>query len=313
LMFQRVKAGSAPNKYFIPFPKDQLQGRVITLDPMPSNKKYGTSAGTILVDSGLMNVENPAVGQLGVREMKGIKVTFHRTNFWVFGRKMAKADLTYLVQPNQRVTLECSKITSQERDYYTNLPANIEYRATIVWVGPTRPRNDRDDPNRNDVSIFDWLSKRGLNIQQFNRLVEGNMPPHNPVELDHRNFFLPPEKAASGPKEMINMMEDLGGSPEMMPVLRHGPMLAHILDTAMSCTGPSDPRLHHLLENDQQAQAAHHISEALKFAIAYYRKKSAGLGVGYGARGPGGMAPKRGFDNFRGGAIKRARGGYGFR
>merc|ERR1719391_381885 len=129
--------------------------------------------------------------------MKGVKVTFHRTNFWVFGRKMAKADLTYLIQPNHRVTLECSEITSAERQQYSALPTNVYYRATIVYVGPSRPRNDRDDPNRNDCSIFDWLSKRGLNIGQFNKLVEGNMPARNPMELNHRNFFLPPAEGAS--------------------------------------------------------------------------------------------------------------------
>ena len=37
--------------------------------------------------------------------------------------------------------------------------------------------------------------------------------------------------------------------------------------------GPSDPRLYHLLENDTMAQAAHHVSEALKCAINYYRWK----------------------------------------
>ena len=42
--------------------------------------KYGAAAGTILIDNGLMTVENPAVGQLGVKQMMGVKVTFHR---WV--------------------------------------------------------------------------------------------------------------------------------------------------------------------------------------------------------------------------------------
>ena len=37
-------------------------------------------------------------------------------------------------------------------------------------------------------------------------------------------------------------------------MLRHGPMIAHILDTAITCTGPQDPRLFTLLENDQMAQ-----------------------------------------------------------
>ena len=33
----------------------------------------------------------------------------------------------------------------------------------LTWptiAGPARPRNDKDDPNRNDVGIFDWLAKR---------------------------------------------------------------------------------------------------------------------------------------------------------
>ena len=41
---------------------------------------------------------------------------------------------------------------------------------------------------------------------------------------------------------------------ETMPVLRHGPVLAHILDAAITCNGPSDPRLFTLLENDEMAQ-----------------------------------------------------------
>ena len=41
---------------------------------------------------------------------------------------------------------------------------------------------------------------------------------------------------------------------ETMPVLRHGPVLAHILDAAITCNGPSDPRLFTLLENDEMAR-----------------------------------------------------------
>lgn len=37
--------------------------------------------------------------------------------------------------------------------------------------------------------------------------------------------------------------------------------------------GPKDPRLFHLLENDSEAQAAHHVAEALKTAIGYYRSQ----------------------------------------
>ncbi len=54
-------------------------------------------------------------GELGAKDIRGVKVTFHRTNFWVYGRKMAKADLSYVVQPNQKVVVECTRITAKER------------------------------------------------------------------------------------------------------------------------------------------------------------------------------------------------------
>merc|ERR1719189_118735 len=107
-----------------------------------------------------------AEGQIGVRDMKEVKVTFHRACFWIYGRKMAKADLSYVVQPNQKVYVECRRITEDDRKLHTSLPQDIDFRATIIWIGPCRPRNDRDDPNRSDPNIFPWLSRRGMNIGQ---------------------------------------------------------------------------------------------------------------------------------------------------
>ena len=69
------------------------------------------------------------------------------------------------------------------------------------------------------------------------------------------------------------------------------------LETAISCSGPSDPRLFTLLENDEMAQAAHHVSEALRYSIQYYKDATAGLrtgfGMGYGPGGPGTRGGKR--------------------
>ena len=39
--------------------------------------------------------------------------------------------------------------------------------------------------------------------------------------------------------------------------MRHGPVISHILDTAITCTGPQDPRLFTLLENDEMAQVGY--------------------------------------------------------
>lgn len=66
-----------------------------------------------------------------------------------------------------------------------------------------------------------------------------------------QGFFLAPARGEGA------SLTGLGGAPDRvdnLPVLRHGPMIAHILDTAITCSGPQDPRLFTLLENDQMAQ-----------------------------------------------------------
>ena len=48
------------------------------------------------------------------------------------------------------------------------------------------------------------------------------------------------------------------------------------------------------------AQAAHHVSEALRYAIQYYKEATAGIrtgfGMGYGPTGPGAAGGKRPYD-----------------
>jgi len=321
--FKDTLAGKSTSRYFIPFPRDPLPGRVVCFDQVRTNK-YGCTSGTIVLEASTLNLEmeDLAEGQIGVRDMKDVKVTFHRACFWVYGRKMAKADLSYVVQPNQRVMVECKKITADDRKLHSSLPLDIDYRATVIWIGPSRPRNDREDPNRNDTGIFQWLGKRGLNIAQFTKLVEGRLPPHSPHELDHNNFFLPPMRGEGASTTSMDLISR-SGQPELMPVLRHGPVIAHILDTAIASQGPADPRLFTLLENDEMAQAAHHVSEALRYSIQYYKEATAnlrggGFGMGYGPAGPQGGRGKRPYDdyaNFGGGysrpPSKQQRHGWG--
>ena len=220
-MFQSVLAGSSSTRYFIPFPRDSFPGRVVSFDP-PKSTRYsmGCTSGTIVLDYGSNNLDINDVedGRIGVKDMKEVKVTFHRASFWIYGRKMAKADLSYVVQPNQRVMVECKKITDEDRRLHTSLPADIDYRATIIWIGPSRPRNDRDDPNRSDPGIFSWLSKRGMNIGQFTKLVEGRVPAHTMPELDHNGFFLPPVRGEGASMSSMEMMTRM--QMEQMPVLR---------------------------------------------------------------------------------------------
>ena len=58
-----------------------------------------------------------------------------------------------------------------------------------------------------------------------------------------------------------------------MPVLRHGEEIAYIVDTAYSATGPQDPTLFSLIQDDESAQRAFHVSEALKVAVQHYKKR----------------------------------------
>jgi len=301
--FKDTLCGKSASRYFIPFPRDPLPGRVVCFDQVRTNK-YGCTSGTIMLDASTLNLEldDLGEGQVGVRDMKDVKVTFHRACFWVYGRKMAKADLSYIVQPNQRVMVECKKITADDRKLHSSLPLDIDYRATVIWIGPSRPRNDREDPNRNDTGIFQWLAKRGLNINQFTKLVEGKLPPHSPHELDHNNFFLPPMRGEGASQASLDQISR-SGQPELMPVLRHGPVIAHILDTAIASQGPADHRLFTLLENDEMAQAAHHVSEALRYSIQYYKEatsnlRGGGFGMGYGPAGPQRGRGKRSYDDY---------------
>jgi hypothetical protein len=51
-----------------------------------------------------------------------------------------------------------------------------------------------------------------------------------------RNFFLPPVEGSNRADLLPGPGE---GGPELMPVIRHGPTIAHMVDIAMSSTGES--------------------------------------------------------------------------
>ena len=53
----------------------------------------------------------------------------------MFGRKCAKADLTYLITPNQRVNLEVELISDEDREKIADLAPSVKYKATCIWVG----------------------------------------------------------------------------------------------------------------------------------------------------------------------------------
>ena len=79
---------------------------------------------------------------------------------------------------------------------------------------------------------------------------------------------------------------------ESLPVLRHGLDVAQVVEGAILSTGPSDPILYSLIQNDDLAHKAHHIAAALHVALERYAEMKRGLG-GFGmGRGRGGYGQK---------------------
>ena len=52
---------------------------------------------------GRFKLEEVEEGQIGMKDMQEVKVTFNRSCFWIYGRKMGKVDLSHVVQPNEKV------------------------------------------------------------------------------------------------------------------------------------------------------------------------------------------------------------------
>lgn len=57
-------------------------------------------------------------------------------------------------------------------------------------------------------------------------------------------------------------------------VFRHGPEAARICDAALTVTGPDDPLMKAIVNNDDDAQMAYHVHKALGFALDLYKNKN---------------------------------------
>jgi len=230
-------------------------------------QKFGRDAGAV---SGVIKVDKgPLIGAL---------VTFHRRNTWVLGYNMGKADLTNLFIEGQKVSLEAVTISTDDRKKYPGLPYQYKYRATLVWTSKFRPRNDIDKTVPESVHVNNWLRKRGLSWERFQNLVKGKLP-IVPAELAtrHRTNMLRGGEleALVGPLEPPsggNQINDRSPRLDSLPVFRHGTDAVRICDEALSVSGPADPRIFRIIQNDENAQMAFHIHKALGYALDEYKK-----------------------------------------
>lgn len=103
----------------------------------------------------------------------GERALFSRDCVYVFGARMAKADLAYVLKVNDKVQLELEELDS----VLLRFGVEIKYRASLVWVGPP-PKLDEncdDFPNYVGNVIMPFITKRGFSVEDFTSLIKGEM------------------------------------------------------------------------------------------------------------------------------------------
>ena len=120
------------------------------------------------VTSGILQV-------MGGSSKIGERAFFRRENVYVFGARMARADLAYVLKVNDKVQLELEEL---ESDIFM-FGVEIKYRASVVWVGPP-PKLDEDCddfPHYVGNVVLPFLNKRLFTVEDFTKLIKGEMPP----------------------------------------------------------------------------------------------------------------------------------------
>ncbi len=362
--FKKLLTADKPERVFLPFPREVFQGRIVDIS-ISVKPGAGCTGGVLIVDQGYEMAGEPNKVGKGMLSMKDQAVYLDRSNLWIFGHRMTQVDISYVMSRNQKLSFETVPVTQADRKRRPGvIPYGIRHRATIAWIGPTRPRGDRlRDPNRNDVGIKDWLLKRSLTMSVFENMVaEKNSRPNPSQNRDPQGFAMQanlspvtvelgslrqkgplPSLLASAPlvcPQALPAPDHTFEGPPLaredpvrpdlseLPVYRHGRWVAEMVESAILATGPKDSALTDLIVDDEMAQKAHHISQALEYALDAYRTKK-GLGFGSFERkaangAPAGPKPAKiirtardfgrasgGSDNGRGGGAHGGHGGGG--
>ncbi len=136
--------------------------KVITLDE--TAKETGCTGGILQVTGG--------AGRIGERAI------FGRENTYVFGVRMNRGDLSYILRLGDKVQLELAALSQP----VVRCGVEIKYRASLVFIGPAPKLEDSaavpEDPSHQlSSAVTPFLTKRGLTDQEFLALVRGQLPP----------------------------------------------------------------------------------------------------------------------------------------
>ena len=110
-----------------------------------------------------------------------MQVLFERDSVYIWNVPISNGDLNYVLQENDKVFVEVVDLLGKEKKKWqsrlgtTQVPKFI---ATLVFVGGGRPKVEKisDDFTKNS-NLVQWLNKRNMDIEMFNSIITGKMPP----------------------------------------------------------------------------------------------------------------------------------------
>ncbi len=142
---------------------ENYRAKVIALDDW--SKETGCTGGILQVTAGSSRI--------------GERAVFGRENTHVFGVRLNRADLSYILRVGDKVQIELQSLPQP----LVRCAVEIRYRASLVYIGPSPKLEDLapEDPSHQlSSSVTPFLVKRGLTEQEFLSLVRGQLPPRAP-------------------------------------------------------------------------------------------------------------------------------------
>ena len=186
-LFRQVIAGEAHIRPFFPLCSDQHQARVAYLFPQ-SSSKTGSDGGVLRLFAGYPNSKEGR---------KAPEVLFERDSVYIWNVAIANGDLNYVLQENDKVFVEVVDLLGKEKKKWQNRLGSTQvpkFIATLVFIGGGRPKVEKisEDFTKNS-NLVQWLNKRNMDIEQFNKIISGRVPPKsldsgNEVEMETRVF-----------------------------------------------------------------------------------------------------------------------------
>lgn len=242
---------------FVPYPGEENRGTVIHLVRKNSVSHNQNQLNSSLAVGGVIRVDKgPKVGQL---------VYFHNRNCWVLGYNLRLADLSHIFIVGQKVSLEVSESSHTFDDILPEV--SISLFATIVWTSKFRPRCVPIKTVPRSSHVENWLGKRNLDWDGFQRLILGRLPPVSEHWIAGK-----PGNMLQAYKSDISFKMSNRTDLANLPVFRHGQQAVRMCDIALDITSPDDIRLQSLIQDSGGAQMAFHLQRTLACALELYGK-----------------------------------------